>query len=234
MFKEKINFEIKPVFNLTEEMCKDFAQIDINSGGNKQQHIENLDQSYFDILRLSRNSFAFVAYAGEYMVGFTSGFMSGENMWTNALYVDKRYHDYGIGTKLLSTSEQAASLVAKNIQLIPLTGAVSFYQSRGYKNTLVQGRVVKTKKLPLAMSGVLPVFGWSDNLSAKLNVKVDSDLLKQFRGQPIFVYLNPEQKIDGVATRLLNGKDYIKFTRKSGTVAKYRAMELSDTLYMVR
>ena len=223
MYKEKINFEIKPVFNLTEEMCKDFAQIDINSGGNKQQHMENLDRSYFDILRLSRNSFVFVAYAGEYMVGFTTGFMNGENMWTNALYVDKRYHDYGIGTKLLNTSEQAASLVASNMQLISLAGASNFYQSHGYKNTLVRGRIVKTKKLPLAMSGILPVFGWTDNLSAKLNVKIDSDLLKQFRGQPIFVYLNPEQKIDGVALRLSNNKNMLKLNDRQ---PKHRGSEL--------
>ena len=233
MFKEKINFEIKPVFNLTEEMCKDFAQIDINSGGNKQQHIENLDQSYFDILRISRNSFAFVAYAGEYMVGFTSGFMSGENMWTNALYVDKRYHDYGIGTKLLKTSEQSAGLVAKNMQLIALAGSSNFYQSHGYKNSLVQGRVIKIKNLSQAVSGVLPVFGWSDNLSAKLNVNIDTDLLKQSKYQPIFVYVNDEHRIDGVATRLSNGEEFVKY-KKNANMAKYHAMELSDALYMAR
>lgn len=238
MYKEKINFEVRPIFNLTQDMCKDFADIDLQCGELVERNIRHmcrdLDKTYFDVWRLSDHSFAFAAYSGENLVGFTSGFMNGNNMFTNALYVTPKYHNCGIGSGLLNTSEQAASLIVHNMQLVPLENAISFYQERDYKNVLIQGRIHKIKKLPKLSAGIVPVFGWSDKLSTKLNIDVDTNLLKQSKHQPIFVYVNGEQKIDGVATRLSNGEDYVKFTRKGGDVAKYRAMELTDALYNTR
>lgn len=239
MYKEKINFEIRPIFNLTQDMCKDFAEIDLQCGELVERNIRHmcrdLDKTYFDVWRLSNHSFAFATYSGENLVGFISGFMNGNNMFTNALYVTPKYHNCGIGSGLLNTSEQAASLVATNMQLISLGGAVNFYQNLGYKNMPLRGRVVKTKKLPQTEMCVVPVFEWSDKLSAKLNVDVDTNLLKQSKHQPIFVCVNNEQKIDGVATRLSNGEEFIKYNDKSHKIiAKYRTAELSDALYMVR
>ena len=122
------------------------------------------------------------------------------------------------------------------VEYATLNGAVGFYKDRNYENVLVHGRVQKIKKLPQTVQGVVPVFGWTDTLSAKLNVRVDTDLLKNSKHQPIFVYVNDKQRIDGVAVRLSNGKEIIKYKagRLSADMAKYRALELSDALYMVR
>ena len=241
MYKETINFEFRPIFQPSLDMCKKFADIDIQCMPAVEQHslcvYDNLDQNYFTILQKCRNSFAFGAYKSDEMIGFTTGFLNGENtMFTNALYVLPEYQGFGIGSKLLNTSERAASLIASNMRLVPLENAVSFYQDRDYKNILVQGRIHKIKKLPKISAGIVPVFGWSDKLSAKLNVRVDTGLLKQDKHQPIFVYANDAQRIDGVATRLSDGKEFIEYNKRvvSGDMLKYRTLELSDALYMTR
>ena len=122
------------------------------------------------------------------------------------------------------------------MRLVPLEKAVSFYQERDYKNVLIQGRIHKIKKLPKVSAGIVPVFGWSDKLSAKLNVRMDTDLLKQHKHQPIFVYVNDVQRIDGVATRLSDGKEFIEYNKRvvSADMLKCRTLELSDALYMTR
>lgn len=200
---------------------------------NLQLLCRNLDKRYLEVWGKQKNVFAFAAYKATEIIGFTTGFLDENNMRTSSLYVMPEYQCMGVGSNLLTTAENAAGLIAPNMQLFSLEGAVTFYKDRGYENTLVHGRVLKTKKLPQTVAGVVPVFQWSDRLNAKLNIKVD-DALLQGKYQPIFVYVNGEQKIDGVATRLSNGKDYVKFTRKGGDIAKYRAMELKDALYNIR
>ena len=236
MFKEFIDYEMRPIFCPSREICKEFADIDILCGTLIEKNMfylcKDLDKMYFDIWNLQRNVSVFAAYLSGKIIGFTSGFYNGRNMFTNALYVVPEYHGYGIGTSLLNTAENAATLVAKNMELISSDDAVSFYQERGYKNVVVQERIVKIKKLSKTIPGVVPVFDWNDKLSAKINVKFDTDLLNKCKHQPIFVYVNSEQKIDGIATRLSNGKDVISC--KSGKDKSFIDAALSDALGNIR
>ena len=63
----------------------------------------------------------------------------------------------------------------------------------------------------------------SDELSAKLNVKIDNALLDDCKGKPTFVYVNANGNIDGVALCLSNGKNMVKLNDKQ---PKHRVSEL--------
>ena len=60
------------------------------------------------------------------------------------------------------------------------------------------------------MTGVVPVFEWCDELQAKLNVKMNTDVLRNNKRQPKFVYVGKDNKIDGVAILLPDGEKLIK------------------------
>ena len=266
MYQEHIDFEIKPIFSPSMEVCKDFVRVqisrfsseeqkkieyyknlknfDFNSSGDKvslsgladmQKWIlyANLDKAYFSTWYMENNAFAFAAYIKEEMVGFISGALSGNNMFTRSLYVLPQYQGCGVGSHLLETAERAASFIVSNMELFSLDGADGFYNAHNYKNTLVQGRVMKIKNLPKTETGVVPVFGWNNVLQARLNIKVNINLF-DCKYQPIFVYVNKDKKIDGLAILYSNGKDFIKFTKKGGDVAKQHKLELLDALSNVR
>ena len=185
-----------------------------------------LNQAYFNTWDIENHVFAFAAYKGKEMVGFITGALTGINMFTRSLYVIPQYRGYGIGSKLLETAERTASFVATKMELFSLSGSVSFYHERGYKNTVVCGKVMKTKKLSKISAGTVPVFQWFDSLQSKLNVEIDTNLLKQSEYQPIFVYVNSKQNIDGIATRLPDGKKEIRLNDKQ----KHHWFELSYAL----
>ena len=243
----KINYEIRPIFQPSGKICKDFARVHISRlsaseqeklNSNQQLSIltgcqgvsfcNKLESAYLNTWNMEKNVFAFAAYSAEEMVGFIMGALRGKNMFTRSLYVVPQYQRYGIGSNLLDYAERAASCVALNMELYSLDGSVNFYQRHGYKNVLVLERIMKIKKLP-NVTGVLPVFQWSDKLQAKLNVKFDIDLLKQ-KYQPIFVYVNEEHKIDAVAVRMQNGKEKIKINTKKKELSDFYNQQLSDAL----
>lgn len=230
MHQETINFEIKPIFNPSMDICEDFAHIHLLCLEETESYVsmneKSLSNAYFNMWKMERNAFAFAGYCGENIVGFTSGVFRAPDMFTRSLYVNPEYQGFGMGSKLLDASERAASIIASNMTLISLDGSVKFYQKHGYKNINVFGRVTKIKKLPQMTSGVIPVFEWCDKLQSKLSVKINGDLLKQCKHQPIFVCVNQDQKIDGVAARLPDGKDFIKYN-KNIDVLQCRALELS-------
>ncbi|MBO4745528.1 MAG: GNAT family N-acetyltransferase [Alphaproteobacteria bacterium] len=189
----------------------------------------NLESAYLNTWNMESNVFAFAAYVGDEMVGFTTGSLNGANMFTRSLYVLPQYQGCGIGSSLLNSAENAASLVSPKMELFSLAGAVSFYQNRGYKNTVVLGRVMKIKKLSNA-TGVQPVFKWCDKLQSKLNLKFDANLLQKNKHQPIFVYVNDQQKIDGIAVQTPNGEQQIKVNPKAKISSPIYTQKLSDAL----
>jgi len=230
--KKQIDFEIRPIFQPSDEICKMFADIDIACGSSDEPDLRllcrNLDKEYLKIWNQEKNVFAFAAYKSEEIIGFTTGFLRGKNIFTNALYVIPEYQGYGIGSKLLNTAECASSFVAQNMELFPLGGSFGFYQNRGYKNVLVLGRIKKVKELQKT-SGVIPVFQWCPQMQTKLNVKFDTDVLKQ-KYQPIFVYVNGQQQIDGVAIRMQNGKNKVAVNTGKKTLSEYCKQELVNAL----
>lgn len=259
---DNINYEIKPIFIPSANICHDFARIQISrlpsSEKEKLSFYKRITCDYFDNLSaeekllvlaeyqrlfaynkletaylntwdLETNVFAFAAYIAEEMVGFITGSLTGKNMFTRSLYVIPQYQSYGIGTSLLDSAEKAAVLVAPNMELISLSSAANFYQNRGYKNILVSGRIIKIKKLSNT-TGVVPVFKWCDTLQSKLNVKIDANLLRKTDHQPIFVYVNKQQKIDGIAIRMPNKEQKIIVNPKEKTLSQFYTQKLSEAL----
>jgi len=189
----------------------------------------NLEKAYLNTWNTETNVFAFAAYTAEEMIGFITGSLTGKNMFTRSLYITPQYRGYGIGTNLLNSAENAASLVTSNMELFSLSGAVSFYQNHGYKNTLVLGRIMKIKKLS-NVTGVIPVFQWCNKLQSNLNVNFDIKLLQQTKHQPIFVYVNKQQKIDGVAIRMSDKEQKITINTKGKNLSKIYTQKLSEAL----
>ena len=235
---DNTSYEIKPIFKSSANICHDFARIHTSCLSSQKEQIEstehqkliihNLENAYLNAWNMESNVFAFVAYNANEPIGFITGSLKGTNMFTRSLYIMPQYQGYGIGTNLLDSAEKAASLLAPtNMELFSLSNATSFYQNHGYKNTLVLGRVMKIKKLSNAM-GVTPVFQWCDKLHSKLNVKIDTNLLTE--PQPIFVYVNNQQKIDGVAIGMPNGEQKIIVNTKEKNLAQFYTQKLSEAL----
>lgn len=234
---DNIKCDIVPIFYPDAKICEDFERIELLCDtylGNvyteeyrqscAEYHRNNIDEE---------NAFAFAAYHKNQKVGFTDGYVQDDSMNLDSLFVDPTFFRSGIGNKLLKVSEQAASLVKSDMSLLPLFNAIGFYQRYGYEYGKDGTHMMKS--LPRMTSGIVPVFKWSDVLQEKLNFKFDTKMLQQYEHQPIFVYVNPAQRIDGVATRLANGKDFIKYNDRTDKVkAKYRTIELSDALYNIR
>lgn len=230
---DNISYGIKPIFMPSANICHEFARIHMSRLSPTEQEKltanNNLENAYLKAWNKERNVFAFAAYIDKEMLGFITGSLNGKNMFTRALYVMPQYQGYGIGATLLDSAENAASLIAPNMELFSLASAVNFYQNRGYKNTIVLGRVMKIKKLSNA-TGVIPIFQWCDKLQSKLNIKIDVNLLKHPGHQPIFVYVNTQQKIDGIAIRSSNGEQKIKLNLKDKNLSQIYAQKLSSAL----
>ena len=255
-----ISYEIKPVFTPSATICHDFARVQISSLSSQEKLsfykqttsdcfdtlppkekplmlaemqtsfvCNDLARAYLNAWNMEPNVFAFAAYDAKEMVGFITGSLTGKNMFTRGLYVMPKYQSYGIGTSLLDSAENATSLVAPNMELFSLPDAVSFYENRGYKNDLVLGRIIKIKKLSNA-TGIIPVFQWCEKLQSRLNMKFDTNLLKEKEHQPIFVYVNRQQKIDGIAIRMSNGEQKISVNSKRKNLSQFYTQKLSEAL----
>ena len=228
----QINCEIKPIFKADEKMCKDFAQLellcDLYRGHNHNDWYKTSCEDYYLQCEKEKNRFIFAAYYDKEIIGFTNGYVLAENMYLDNFYVHPMYQGFGIGTELLKRTENAASIIKPNLKLCPLSSAVSFYQQ--YKYNFAPGGKYMIKKLPKTVNGVEPVFEWCDELTAKLSFKVDTESLKRYKYQAMFVYVGKDNKIDGVAVRLPNGEKEIKINDKQKSLAKYRMLELSCAL----
>lgn len=230
MYDEKINFSIEPIFKPSETVYNEFvrieAQCDIDRGLKVDDFVKNAIRSdHRKEWKEENNHFAFAAYHNEQMLGFVTGFMQSKNMYLSHLYIDPMYQDFGIGSELLKTAENSASIITRHIELFPEYNAVDFYEKHEYKNFK---NVVMVKQLSESIRGVVPVFQWHENLQAKLNFKIEtSEWNKQYKYQPIFVYVNKEYKIDGVGIRLPNGEAMVKLNdRIDSQILKYRKLDL--------
>ena len=236
MYKKIIDFEIRPIFNPSDEICKDFERIELRCDdylGNiyKEEYRQSCWEYHKENFQ-NQNAFAFAAYHKNKMVGFSDGYADDNVMNLDSLFVDPDFHGKGIGSGLLKNSEYADSIIKSNMELMPLITAMDFYQKHRY----VYGRngVYMQKTLSAPIPGVIPVFEWCDELTAKLNVKIDSALLRNCKGQPMFVCVNKYADIEGIALRLPDGKDVIKFTKRGGDTAEQYKSKLVDALSKTR
>lgn len=210
MQNNNFDFKIVPIFNQTigtvwtdfiniEAMC-DKKVYKIHTGETGKKRILGI---YKCNLHDYKHNFAFAAYRGKKMVGFTQGYVDTPyETYLEHLYVSPRYHKYGIGTQLLKTAEQMSSLIAIKIKLTALNEAVGFYEKNGYNHVGYM-----EKELTPVVNSVVPVFQWvKKDFNVKFNLPVDTMFLKQNKYQPVFVYVNEYARIDGVGVKTVDNE----------------------------
>ncbi|MCQ2571960.1 MAG: GNAT family N-acetyltransferase [Alphaproteobacteria bacterium] len=231
MIEETLHFEIEPVFMPYQSVYNNFARIEGECDvylGYESRDNEVMIKDYDRGMKKEKNHFAFAAYYDYGMIGFALGYKTSRGaIYLSHLYIEPMYQGWGIGNNLLKQAENVAALYSSNMDVFPLANAVKFYQHYGYKTMKDD---VMTKKLSNVTGGVFPVFEWCDELTAKLNVKVDTDLLKHQKFHPIFIYLNKDNTIDGVATRLPDRKKIVVVNDKKGMVSRNWEYELMAAL----
>jgi len=231
-----INFEIRPIFNPSDDVYKDFEHIELLCddwlGGIYKDSYKQSCWEHHKTTAQEKNAFAFAAYYENQMLGFSDGYVINDVMYLDSLFVNPKYHCFGVGTGLLKVSEQSASIIKSNMLLMPLTNALHFYYQNGYGYNGNLAYLSKT--LSKTVSGVVPVFEWCYELSEKLNVKVDVSMLNECKGKPLFVYVDKNARISGVAVCLPNGKDFVKCTKTIDNTARYCRLKLIDALNQSR
>lgn len=239
----KTDFEIIPIFNqpANPRVWHDFTELEMRCDSEKYNYsVDDRDRTrifkgHMDDWMHQKYNMAFAAYRGEQMLGFASGFEdpdSKSEIYLHNLYVDPKLNGMGIGRQLLEKMEKAASLVSEYMDLISLNGALSFYESCGYKNFDDRYLFKKLEKIPV---GVIPVFKWRKKMRAKLNMDVDYGLLQHSKNQPIFVYVSYGKEIDGVALKLPDGKDVVWVNQNKGqSMAEFYKQQLLKALSKVR
>ena len=214
MNQEKIDFEIIPIF---DQMAKpglwhDFTEIELKCEAEKYgYHVDDTDRlrifkSHMDDWKNCKYNMAFAAYHENRVIGFSTAYKEKNHMYLRNLYVSPQYEGMGIGRTLLEKTEKAAALMANKIEVVPLPGAVSFYEARGYTHLY---NSVMTKKLPKSLVGTIPVFKWSKSLCPEIEFDIDNSLLIHSWKQPIFLYVAPERSVKGVGMHTREGENIV-------------------------
>ena len=245
MYKEKLNFEIQPIFKTYPSVYNNFLRIekDCYSRLGYADYDYDLDVmrgDYVYAVEKARNHFAFGAYYDYEMIGFALGQKQSDNsMYLSHLFIDPVYQGHGVGEQLLKRVENLSIMYSQTLKLFSLPDAIKFYEHYGYEHCgSKDGQAVKDKSMIKNLlpqpGGVIPVFEWVDSLNAKLNIDVDKSLLKINKYQPFFVCVTSEQQINGLATRLPNGKQYIILDEENTKLAKRHRLDLSFALDQCR
>jgi len=224
--RKSVNFKIVPIFNqaaanvwndfIKIEVACDKATYDLDAPSQSviQTKLREFKRNLYDY----KHNFAFVAYYRKHIIGFAQGFsISPYEMYLNRLYVLPQYQHYGIGSRLLHITEQSATIYAKKISMVALANAVDFYeQKHGYS----QFEYMEKELSPIS-NCIVPVFQWvKKDFHVKIDVPVDTMVLKQSKYQPIFAHINDDYEVDAVTTRTNNGTNKIWVTQQS---KQYRA-----------
>lgn len=212
MKHENQDFQIVPIFNPSiSGVWSEFLDIEI-ACDTQTYEIDppcksvrrNILRRYKNNLHEYKHNFAFAAYQGTKIIGFSYGYIiDRDESYLHRLYVLPQYHKLGIGTQLLRAAEQSCAIFSNTISLIALSKAVDFYeQKHGYSKF---GGDME-KELTVPVNTIVPVFQWvKKDFNLKIACPTDTMALKQSKFQPIFVHVNGDSKIDAVATRMPNG-----------------------------
>ena len=203
IYSMKKEIKILPIFN--PEKCdfwanfqllyKITAEYDYDmtiTPANLQTLMQNVRDSGANIL--------FGAYDGNKMVGCMVASASRSSVKIQYLHVLPEYQKHRIGTQLLSTTECAASLVAKKAELISWGKAENFYKRHKYTSPTHDNKYEKDIR-NAGNYTVQPVFSRTKkilNTFAEIS-SVSYDTIKQEikPRTPVFVYRSPDIFISG-------------------------------------
>lgn len=205
MFTDK-KIIISPVFDQSVgTVWSNFAQIELSCDREYGFSVGPVDKrrillGYETDWKYEKNNFAFVAYDGIKIVGFATGYQDNKtDMYLRNLYVNPKYKGMGIGKSLLEQSERNAALVADNMTIVSLSGALGFYEKYGYS---IRDKSNCEKKLPKDIIGVVPVFKSIDCFrDIKINLDIDITELERNKNLPMFAYVSLGREIDGLAVK---------------------------------
>lgn len=149
--------------------------------------------------------YAFAAYDEcNKMVGCLYGYMGVPYASVSGLYVLPKYKKQGIGTQLLASAEQSASLYADMMRLTAVWQARNFYQARKYHVVSArEGLHEKSINVPGPINAVIPIFACSNNVAMQCDNIAKADDLSfdasavNTKHLPMFAHINAEKKIDG-------------------------------------
>ncbi len=198
---------ILPIFNQAAPgVWDDFAHIRVSSVESIYNSIYDADDIdgmiYADKKKWGKRfvNFAFGAYLGSEMVGFIQGDAHGRCANIQSLYVLKEYQKLGVGHRLLSRAERAASIFAKRIELVALSKAEPFYIKNGYSSQYGTNRYEKLG-IQAPRCECLPIFRCNSRLEKKckmLEPSFDAGFVNVSH-LPMFVYYNVDSELCGYA-----------------------------------
>lgn len=170
-------------------------------------------------------NFAFGAYSGSRMVGFIRGYAEQNVSNIEQLYVLPEYMSRRIGGRLLNAAEKVSWFCAKDMELVSLANAQTFYKKHGY-TSLHMNRYAKRID-NLCKCSVVPVFRSTPFITRscqQIYTDFDSRTINQFHN-PMFVYMDVDAKIKGYIIRNPETEEYdIKMARAQSDFSKTRLL----------
>ena len=212
--QNKPNIRITPIFDQSVgTVWSDFTRIELSCDREYGFSVNDISKKRILLghevdWKCEKNNFAFAAYDGIKIVGFSTGYqMNEKDMYLRNLYVNPKYKGLGIGKALLEQSERSAILKAKKMTVISLFGALGFYEKYGYS---IRDKSNCEKKLPEEIIGVVPVFKSIDGLrNVNINLDIDIKDFEQYKTMPMFAYVSLKREIDGLAVNTKTGETKI-------------------------
>lgn len=146
------------------------------------------------------HNIVFGAYDMGRLVGCLVGHIRNKRATIQYLYVLPEYQGYKIGTQLLATAENAASLIANKAELISWGNAESFYQRHKYTSITGDNKYEKDIR-KLGHYQVLPIFYCGTQLlqsMSKISKKSYDTIKQEIKPYtPVFVYKKTNSGISG-------------------------------------
>ncbi len=170
-------------------------------------------------------NFAFGAYNGFRMVGFIRGYAEQNVSNIEQLYVLPDYMSKRIGRRLLSAAERVSTFCAKDMELVSLVNAQTFYEKNGYKSLHVN-RYAKHID-GLCKCSVVPVFRSTPFITRsckQICADFDATAINQFHS-PMFVYMDVDSKIQAYIIRTQeNQNSDVQIARSQSDFIKTRLL----------
>lgn len=141
-------------------------------------------------------NFAYGAYDGTEIVGFSRGYCNRNVANLSCLYVLPEYQHSGIGRRLLRHVETDMGIIGRRLNLISLSHAERFYQKNNYSPIFIGSNNYR-KFIKVPHCACVPVFGKSARVfracqQLSPNFDIDAFMGNNF---PTFIYLDENGRI---------------------------------------